>query len=679
MNCTATLWGRGTPTSKGFNSANVFTVSVPNSTDTITKTYWGRVRAIDTSGNAGSYTLLVQTDQSTPLIDNQYIGSLTAAKITAGTIGAHTIALNGANSILKSSNYEVATSTFGGTGWQISGDGKAVFNDASVRSSLDIGEDQGTDDATSFHVDVNGNMWIGANKSNYETAPFRVNNFGEITADSLTLTGLTEMATGSEIFLGAGNYNNLDTGFYVNSNSEFSLGDKLTWDGIILAVKGELRFSDNTEPINEEDAETIAEEYADEAVEELENNIYEEGFLGGLTINSTQMFYGAGTFNSQDTAFYVAKNITSGQADFSLGDKLSWDGTTLNITGNLVITGGSTLQSINDAQDDANTAYSTAISAQGIAITAETKADNAQDDANTAYSTAISAQGIAITAETKADNAQDDADTAYSTAISAEGIAISAQSTANDAYSEAITKIGPGTLIAEINGAATTISGDKITTGTLNADRISGGTITASIAMNSAAFNGGSININNSFRVLSDGSVFARNMELDYGFSYRSGQFPVNNAVNAQIFTLGSGVQRISQPGSRRELKENIQDISEGLEIVNQLKPRVFTYNEKYYGDIDPTTDEPWTQDAINMRSLVSSYGFIVEEVQEVNPQLVSYRPADTTVPMDQVGGAFDISTWTPTMWKETEIIAILTKAVQELSAKVAMLESKIV
>lgn len=345
-------------------------------------------------------------------------------------------------------------------------------------------------------------------------------------------------------------------------------------------------------------------------------------FTGELSGGTISIGSGNSIFKADINGIYLG-NSTFASAPFSVSPSGALTAVGANISGNLVITGGSTLQLINDAQDDADTAYSTAISAQGIAI--------------------------------------------------------SAQNTADDAYSEAITKIGPGTLEARIGDSVTTISGGKIATGSLAAETISGGTITASIAMNSAAFNGGSININNEFRVFSDGSVFARNMELDSGFSYRSVQFPVNNAVNAQIFTLGSGVQRISQPASKREFKENIQDISEGLEIINKLRPRVFSYNEKYYGDIDPTTNEPWTQDAINMRSLVSSYGFIVEEVQEVNPQLVSYYPGNTTIPMDQVGGGFDLSSWNPTMWKEPEIIAILTKAVQELSAKVAILESKIV
>ena len=100
--------GTITPYRQGFNLANVFTVSVENSTTTSTTSitsavsYYGAIRAIDTSGNAGPWTLITETDTDTPLIDEEFIGSLTAAKITTGTIGAAEITLNGANSIIKS-------------------------------------------------------------------------------------------------------------------------------------------------------------------------------------------------------------------------------------------------------------------------------------------------------------------------------------------------------------------------------------------------------------------------------------------------------------------------------------------------------------------------------------------------------------------------------------------------
>lgn len=335
--------------SSGTATATVFAIDVPDNssaasadaapTDVI---YYGRIKSIDTSGNESGWTPSsgLKASTATDLISGSHIASLTAAKITAGTIGAHTITMNGINSILRSSNYQPATSNTGGTGWKISGDGKAVFNEASIRSSLDIGEDLGTSDATSFHVDATGNMWSGANSTSYSIAPFKVTNTGDVSAKNLTLTGNTVMAANSKIYLGTGVYSNTNTPFYVDSNSQFSLGNKLTWDGA-----------------------------------------------------------------------------------------------TLTVSGNINVTGGNVLTLISDVQSDADTAYNTAISAQGIAVSAQSDADYA------------------------------------------------------------VTQVSAGAIITTINGASTTINGDKITTGTLNADRISGGTISASISINSPTISGGSLTI----------------------------------------------------------------------------------------------------------------------------------------------------------------------------------------
>jgi hypothetical protein len=189
--------GTITPYRQGFNLANVFTISVENSTTTSTTSttsavsYYGAIRAIDTSANAGPWTLIEKTSTDTPLIDEEFIGSLTAAKITTGTIGAAEITLNGANSIIKSSNYSA-----GLLGWKITGLGDAEFNELTVRTALDIG---GLD-ASSFHVDINGNMWLGA--STYASAPFKVSNTGSLTATSVNITGAvmtTPAITGGSI------------------------------------------------------------------------------------------------------------------------------------------------------------------------------------------------------------------------------------------------------------------------------------------------------------------------------------------------------------------------------------------------------------------------------------------------------------------------------------------------
>jgi len=359
--------GTGTPTSAGFNSANVFTVAVPNSTDTVAKSYWGRVRSVDTTGNLGPWTVLVQTDQSTPLIDNQYISNLTASKITAGTIGAHTITLAGTNSILKSNNYAAATANTGGAGWKISGDGKAVFNDASIRSSLDIGEDQGTSDATSFHVDANGNMWSGANSSSFSTAPFKVTNTGDVTANSLVLTGITKLSNSgnASLFLtnnadGIGLYNNANTAFYVDATDQFSLGNKLTWANNTLTVRGILKLNDGSDVLDANDVTDI-----------LEEAVYVDGFIGGLTITANTMYYGTGSFASSNTAFYVGKN-SGGQANFSLGNKLSWANNTLTIQGNLKLDDGSDVLNENDVTDILEEAVYVDGFIGGLTITANT-------------------------------------------------------------------------------------------------------------------------------------------------------------------------------------------------------------------------------------------------------------------------------------------------------------------
>jgi len=137
----------------GESGSNVFSVAVENSTDVTTIRYYGRVRTKDTSNNYSSWSPLALTDQDTPLIGNQYVSSITAAKITAGKIGAHEIILSQAGpqtniaapanmAILRSSDYNGSynsnTSTWinGTSGWIVAGDGHAEFSSASIRGGL---------------------------------------------------------------------------------------------------------------------------------------------------------------------------------------------------------------------------------------------------------------------------------------------------------------------------------------------------------------------------------------------------------------------------------------------------------------------------------------------------------------------------------------------------------------
>ena len=117
----------------GSSYTSVFTVVLAGVTVSLTATtppiYYGRVRSFDNSGNRGPWTSLIGSVAT--LIDSAEITELTATKIKAGTITSSIIALDGANSIIKSANYAA-----GSGGWAIKGDGTAEFGSASIRGGL---------------------------------------------------------------------------------------------------------------------------------------------------------------------------------------------------------------------------------------------------------------------------------------------------------------------------------------------------------------------------------------------------------------------------------------------------------------------------------------------------------------------------------------------------------------
>jgi hypothetical protein len=220
-----------TPIASGKNKANVFTISVTNSTDSTPKTYYGRVAVVNSAGIVGTYTSLVSSG-ATPLIGNQYISELTAAKISSGTINAAEITLNGSNSVIKSSNY---SSTLG---WRIDGLGNATFNTATIRSEISSGTTPNW-----FRVDTSGNMWLGGDT--YASAPFKVSNAGALTAISVNITGATLTSpaiTGGSMKIGSGEnvFKADSSGIYLGSETFSSAEFRVTPGGALTATSANI-------------------------------------------------------------------------------------------------------------------------------------------------------------------------------------------------------------------------------------------------------------------------------------------------------------------------------------------------------------------------------------------------------------------------------------------------------
>ena len=200
----------------GKNKANVFTISVTNSTDSTPKTYYGRVAVVNSAGTVGTYTSLVSSG-ATPLISSQYINNLIASKIESGTIGAHTITLGGATSIIKSSTYNFSAQSTT-PGWFIKGDGHFSLGGANGitydNSTVVIGS----------AVQVNANL----------------------AADSISVPtdGVTKLNINGGIGGGIGGMTLGDPAYnYWYANGNFRVGGLLSyvqWNGNALSVVGQI-------------------------------------------------------------------------------------------------------------------------------------------------------------------------------------------------------------------------------------------------------------------------------------------------------------------------------------------------------------------------------------------------------------------------------------------------------
>jgi hypothetical protein len=120
-----------------------------------------------------------------------------------------------------------------------------------------------------------------------------------------------------------------------------------------------------------------------------------------------KIYIGTGTYNNTNTAIYLD---SGGQ--FSLKDKLTWDGTTLSVNGTINVTGGNAATDANAALYAARAADSASISASAAQSNAiSTAAIDATTKANLAITTsAISASNAALSASVAFTNAKAVAD-----------------------------------------------------------------------------------------------------------------------------------------------------------------------------------------------------------------------------------------------------------------------------
>jgi hypothetical protein len=246
-------------------------------------------------------------------------------------------------------------------------------------------------------------------------------------------------------------------------------------------------------------------------------------------------------------------------------------------------------------------------------------------------------------------------------------------------------------LTKTISGSTSAISPAQIDLGILN-DEVSGNTSIQAARMTM-------IDANYLSRVKTDGisiTEFASGTTSYFKHfgAVLNGSIQVSNGNNIKAITSfktssssttarvtqgdEAGFDNLCRPSSLRNLKENIEDIQDALSILSDLRPRTYNFKVDAFSPIDPNTQQPWTEEARALAQLDLKYGFIVEEIFDSRPELVSYSHEYTTDDPYGEGGYFDFSSWKPTMWEDIDVLVLCVKAIQELSTKVTSIESRL-
>lgn len=204
----------GTLLASGESYTTVFTVilsgseTTPSDLEGSPKVFYGRVRAFDTTGNEGPWTPLIAS-QST-LVDSAEITSLTASKIKAGTITSSIINLDGANSVIRSTNYVSGTD-----GWAIRGDGTAEFSAGVIRGTVKAG---------SVFIDANNRWKSDATGATITVPEFKVGSSSQYvswdgTNLSISTTGNVSIGSGSNSLVWNGSTLNISGNVVITGGS----------------------------------------------------------------------------------------------------------------------------------------------------------------------------------------------------------------------------------------------------------------------------------------------------------------------------------------------------------------------------------------------------------------------------------------------------------------------------
>ena len=304
--------------------------------------------------------------------------------------------------------------------------------------------------AQSTATAASGTATTAAQTANAATAS--ANTALSRTVDATGKVVFNPTPTGQGLFMNATNlgfYSASQWGAYLSASGEFYLtgsgNSGMSWDGSELTVDGEI--------------------------------VARSGEIGGITLESNKLYNGEGTHSDASTGFYLDSS-----SNFSLGDKLTWDGTNLAIEGSITVTNSTDFASqaeLDLATGSAADQFAAAVaSGSAAAANAAASASAVQGNLNTATgSLSALATGSAANAVLSGSAAA----TAAVTSIT--GSITSAQSTANAATSSAANAAASASAVqTNLNTATGSLS--ALATGSAANAVLSGSAAAATVQTN---------------------------------------------------------------------------------------------------------------------------------------------------------------------------------------------------
>lgn len=645
------------------------------------------------------------------------IDTLTAGKITAGTIAGQEIIVGTNTSdsaIIKSSNY-----SSGSAGWKIDADGTAEFESGNFRGDItgasgtfsgdlsaaggtfsgdlsgaggtfsgdlsaaggtfsgDISAASGTftgdlsgsnisggtidiggSDSTSFHVDADGNMWLGA--GSYASAPFKVSNAGALTATSVTA---------SDVFVSGVAITPSATTSAINMNSASSATSTFT-----MGTNGVVRTSSSYPRIElaQAGSDSFAEFFNSSGSAQLQIGL-NAGTNSYIVSNSNPLtIFATGTTDTQSTMNLNANviNFTRGSSVGKPTVKIDGSGDTSKLLG--VNSSGlldfiTPTASVQDVQGGGEISVA---SSNGIYTVSHVDSDHDDRFSQTGhnhdgeYVDTVSGSTDALTISGRN----------ITLNFGNTGTRVAAGNHDHDSDYAAITH---GTHVSSSTAVQALYPGGLRGSITLSAS--SGGRFVDYIGQSGQTIN--LYTTNYAGTTLYTRDIYPdSNADEDIGNSFGSGRYRSIFLINAPNYT------------SDERLKNTIEDIPYGIDYLNTLRPVQYEWNRRtrsgcltsnyvFQTKSDGETLETECPDCVeNEIACVvgeidttgvpvgqKSWGFIAQEVLNTPPEtdldiaLVDYNETSDEYAL-----------------RGTELLAPLVKAVQELSTQISDLTARI-